>query len=53
MRALQINQVCTHGKIVEEEILIKARKIPLRDLRERLLRKQHKYSATKHESKTF
>ena len=38
-----IKYVPKHGKIVQEEILIKARKIPLTDLCERLLRKQRKY----------
>ena len=38
-----IEYVPKHGKIIQEEIPIKARKIPLRDLRERLLRKQRKY----------
>lgn len=31
------------GKIVQQRILIKVHKIPLREIHERLLRKQHKY----------
>ena len=38
-----VKHVLENGKVATQEVLIQARKVPLRDIRERLLKKQLKY----------